>query len=131
MRNLTLVIYSVCLAASLSLAMAQDNTAPKKKHSSATSVTPAEQKKAREEILAKYDTNKDGKLDKQEQKKVTKADRETLRKSGLTRNGKGKKGAKGQKSNSTSGSSTSSGGISSNGASTSNSGVSSSTPAKP
>jgi hypothetical protein len=123
MRNFTLVIYSICLAASLSLAMAKDNTAPRKKHSSATSVTPAEQKKAREEILAKYDANKDGKLDKQEQKKVTKADRETLRKSGLThRNGKRKKGARSDKTNS----STSSGSSSS----TSNSGTSSAT-AKP
>lgn len=37
-----------------------------------------EQKKARAEIIAKYDTNKDGKLDKEERKAVSKEDRKKL-----------------------------------------------------
>lgn len=37
-----------------------------------------EQKKARAEIIAKYDTNKDGKLDREERKAVSKEDRKKL-----------------------------------------------------
>lgn len=37
-----------------------------------------EQKKARAEIIAKYDTNKDGKLNKEERKAVSKEDRKKL-----------------------------------------------------
>ena len=37
-----------------------------------------EQKKARAEVIAKYDTNKDGKLDKEERKAVSKEDRKKL-----------------------------------------------------
>jgi hypothetical protein len=38
-----------------------------------------EQKKQRSELIAKYDTNKDGKLDKEERTKVNDNDRKTLR----------------------------------------------------
>jgi hypothetical protein len=38
-----------------------------------------EQKKQRDAIVAKYDTNKDGKLDKEERTKVTDEDRKLLR----------------------------------------------------
>lgn len=38
-----------------------------------------EQKKQRAEIVAKYDTNKDGKLDRDEREKVSEQDRKTLR----------------------------------------------------
>lgn len=38
-----------------------------------------EQKAVRKEILAKYDTNKDGKLDATERKSMTKEDRQKLR----------------------------------------------------
>lgn len=38
-----------------------------------------EQKKQRAEIVAKYDTNKDGKLDRDEREKVSAEDRKTLR----------------------------------------------------
>ena len=37
-----------------------------------------EQKKARVEIIAKYDTNKDGNLNKEERKAVSKEDRKKL-----------------------------------------------------
>jgi len=38
-----------------------------------------EQKKQRDAIVAKYDTNKDGKLDRDERKSVSEEDRKTLR----------------------------------------------------
>ena len=38
-----------------------------------------EQKKQRDAIVAKYDTNKDGKLDKEERSSVSEEDRKTLR----------------------------------------------------
>ena len=38
-----------------------------------------EQKKQRAELIAKYDANKDGKLDKEERTKVSDDDRKTLR----------------------------------------------------
>ena len=38
-----------------------------------------EQKKQRDAIVAKYDTNKDGKLDKEERTKVSEEDRKALR----------------------------------------------------
>lgn len=38
-----------------------------------------EQKKQRSELIAKYDANKDGKLDKEERTKVSDDDRKTLR----------------------------------------------------
>jgi len=42
-----------------------------------------EQKAIRKEMIAKYDTNKDGKLDKEERAKMTKEDKEKMEKAGL------------------------------------------------
>ena len=42
-----------------------------------------EQRKLRKELLDKYDTNKDGKLDKAERAKISKEDQEKLEKAGL------------------------------------------------
>ena len=42
-----------------------------------------EQKALRKEMLEKYDTNKDGKLDKKERAKISKEDQEKLEKAGL------------------------------------------------
>ena len=42
-----------------------------------------EQRKLRKELLDKYDTNKDGKLDKDERAKVSKEDKERLEKAGM------------------------------------------------
>jgi hypothetical protein len=50
-------------------------------------------------LLEKYDTNKDGKLDKEERAKVSKEDKEKLEKAGLVRNRK--KNADGDKKDST------------------------------
>ena len=44
----------------------------------------AEQKALRKEITAKYDTNKDGKLDKEEKAKISSEDKEKLAKAGLS-----------------------------------------------
>ena len=43
----------------------------------------AEQKTVRKELLEKYDTNKDGKLDKEERAKVSSDDKEKLEKAGF------------------------------------------------
>jgi len=45
-------------------------------------LTP-EQKALRKEMLEKYDTNKNGKLDKQERARISKEDQERLEKAGL------------------------------------------------
>lgn len=42
-----------------------------------------EQKAIRKEMIAKYDTNKDGKLDKEERAKMSKEDKEKMEKAGL------------------------------------------------
>jgi hypothetical protein len=57
-----------------------------------------EQRKLRKELLEKYDTNKDGKLDKEERAKVSKEDKEKMEKAGLVRNRK--KSADGDKKDS-------------------------------
>ncbi|HTC79201.1 MAG TPA: hypothetical protein VK657_11340 [Terriglobales bacterium] len=44
-----------------------------------------ERRKIRKEMLEKYDTNKNGKLDKQERAKISKEDQEKLEKAGLGR----------------------------------------------
>jgi hypothetical protein len=50
-----------------------------------------EQKQARKEMIDKYDTNKDGKLDKEERAKMSEEDKATMKK---MRGGKGGKGGK-------------------------------------
>ena len=44
-----------------------------------------ERRKLRKEMLEKYDTNKNGKLDKQERARISKEDQEKLEKAGLGR----------------------------------------------
>ncbi|HTY87933.1 MAG TPA: hypothetical protein VMB80_10750 [Candidatus Acidoferrum sp.] len=58
---------------------AQDAKPPKKE------LTP-EQQVVMKEMLAKYDANKDGKLDKEERAKMTKEDKAKMDKAGLTKN---------------------------------------------
>jgi hypothetical protein len=90
-------IYALALSISLLggfsplLARAADADNGGKKHPK-----EAEQRRAlRKEMLEKYDTDKNGKLDKQERAKITKADQEKLEKAGLGQHGK--KGAKADK----------------------------------
>ena len=50
-----------------------------------------EQKTLQKDMLAKYDTNKDGKLDKEERAKISTEDKEKMDKAGLTPKKKAKK----------------------------------------
>ena len=47
-----------------------------------------EQRKLRKEMVDKYDTNKDGKLDKTERAKISKEDQQKMEKAGLVRHRK-------------------------------------------
>jgi hypothetical protein len=88
MRKLQILVFGVCLAASTNLALAEDKKAEKKKGPALTE----EQKKVRQELLDKYDTNKDGKLSRDERNKMSDADREKAQKAHLL--GQGRKKAK-------------------------------------
>jgi hypothetical protein len=69
------------LAAFLAIACAAvltANAADEKKHELTDS-----QKAVMKEMLAKYDTNKDGKLDKEERAKMTKEDKQKMEDAGL------------------------------------------------
>jgi len=50
-----------------------------------------EQKTIQKDMMAKYDTNKDGKLDKEERAKISTEDKEKMDKAGLTPKKKNKK----------------------------------------
>jgi len=58
-----------------------------------------EQRKLRKDLIDKYDTNKDGKLDKAERAKISKEDQDKMEKAGLNR--RPKKSESGDKSDST------------------------------
>jgi hypothetical protein len=77
MKKLLAVVIGLICATSLTLSAA-DAPAKKKKQ-----LTP-EQKQVQKEMLDKYDTNKDGKLDKQEKAKMTQDDKDKMEKAGLT-----------------------------------------------
>ena len=101
MKHLMVGVYSLCLAGSLIAVRADDTTATAK--STKAPVVTEEQKAARKDLLAKYDANKDGKLDKEERKKITSADdKAKLKKAGWDT----KAGRKASKTKSTSSTST-------------------------
>lgn len=56
-----------------------DDAKKEKKHHQLTD----EQKKLMKEMVEKYDTNKDGKLDKEEKSKISAEDKEKMKKAGL------------------------------------------------
>ena len=72
MKKILLVIAGILCAFSLTASAGEG------KHR----LTP-EQKALRKEIIAKYDTDKNGKLDKQERAKISKEDKERMEKAGL------------------------------------------------
>jgi hypothetical protein len=75
-----LAIAIACLCACAILVQAQDtNSVPK----AGKKVLTAEQQAVMDEMLAKYDTNKDGKLDKTERAAMTKEDKDKMAKAGL------------------------------------------------
>ena len=74
MKNALIILTLACAMAFT--ASAQE---VKKKHK-----LTDEQKALQKEVVTKYDTNKDGKLDKEERAKISKEDKEKMDKAGLT-----------------------------------------------
>ena len=73
------LLMAVCLLCALTLAtQAGDEKDGKKKHAQT-----AEQKALMKDMLAKYDANKDGKLDKTERAKISTEDKAKMEKAGL------------------------------------------------
>jgi hypothetical protein len=79
-KFLALALGLLCITA---VAVHADDAKPKKK-------LTAEQKSLRKEMIEKYDTNKDGKVDKDEAKKITKEDQDKMDKAGVSITGKKK-----------------------------------------
>ena len=81
MKKLLAFALSLALLGGLSSALvrAADTDPGAKKRQRPTE----EQRKLRKELLDKYDTNKDGKLDKEERAKVSKEDQARLEKAGM------------------------------------------------
>jgi hypothetical protein len=71
--------------------MAQDKKPEKKKD---RPVLTEKQKQLRKDLLAKYDANKDGKLDREERKKFSDADKAKLKKARDGQNANGRKAGK-------------------------------------
>ena len=93
MKKLFALALSLSLLGGLSPALLSAANADNggKKHPKAAE----ERRKTRKEMLEKYDTNKNGKLDKQERARISKEDQEKLEKAGLGRHAK--KGEKADK----------------------------------
>jgi hypothetical protein len=72
-----LVAVMTMLCATALVVNAQDAAKPKKKK------LTAEQQSLQKDMLAKYDTNKDGKLDKTERAAISKEDKDKMTKAGL------------------------------------------------
>ncbi len=76
------LLTALCLTCALAVAaQAQEGTDAKKKHHGKPPT--AEQKALHKEILEKYDTNKDGKLDKAERAKISAEDKAKMEKAGI------------------------------------------------
>jgi len=73
--------YSLCLASALTVSRADEAEKPAKENK--RPALTEEQKTARKDLLAKYDANKDGKLDREERKAVTSEDKEKMKKAGF------------------------------------------------
>lgn len=81
MKKILVAVMGMLCATAL-VVSAQDAPKPKK-----TKLTP-EQQELQKEMLAKYDTNKDGKLDKTERAAISKEDKEKMIKAGLLKSSK-------------------------------------------
>ena len=74
----------IALCITTAIAIAAHAEAPKKEGGAKKRPQlTEEQKKVRKEITAKYDTNKNGRLDKEERSKISTEDKEKLEKAGL------------------------------------------------
>ncbi|MEY4387603.1 MAG: hypothetical protein RLY20_2886 [Verrucomicrobiota bacterium] len=65
------LIVALCFTCVLALAAHAEDKAEGKKSESKKPALTAEQKSARKALVEKYDTNKDGKLDKEERAKIS------------------------------------------------------------
>lgn len=79
MKKLTIIALGLVLVSSVSV-FAKEKKEP-----------TAEQKKLKEEMVAKYDANKDGKVDKDEAAKISDADKAKLKEAHVSLGGKKKK----------------------------------------
>lgn len=70
------LLVALCFSCALALTVQAQNAKPKHPQT-------AEQKALMKEITEKYDTNKDGKLDKEERSKISTEDKAKLEKAGL------------------------------------------------
>jgi hypothetical protein len=78
------LLLASCLTCVLALAARADEGDVKKDgEAKAKPALTAEQKALRKEITSKYDTNKDGKLDKEERAKISAEDKAKMEKAGL------------------------------------------------
>ncbi len=79
------LILSLLSAVALTGSLYAEDAKPAPKDAPKRELT-AEQKKLREEIVKKYDTNKDGKLDKDERAAISEEDKTRMQKAGLRGN---------------------------------------------
>ncbi len=79
MKKITAILASVVLLGIVSAQAEKEKNKP-----------TAEQKALKKEITEKYDTNKDGKLDKEEKAKISAEDKERMEKAGLNHHKKDK-----------------------------------------
>ena len=80
MKKLLVALTGLALAGMLTVnADDSTNSVPPAKHHKLTE----EQKTLQKEMLDKYDTNKDGKLDKEERSKMSQEDKDKMTKAGL------------------------------------------------
>src|SRR3954462_14887071 len=102
MKTLLTILYGACLAATLTFSQAADSSATssddaaKKPERRQRPKLTEEQKQLRKDLLAKYDSNKDGKLDRDERAKFSDDDKDKLKKAGLAGGGP-RKAATGEK----------------------------------
>lgn len=78
MKKILVAIAGVICATAIAV-HADDSTTTKKSHHKMTE----EQKTLYKEMLDKYDTNKDGKLDKEEKAKISAEDKQKMKDAGL------------------------------------------------
>ena len=83
MKKIAAIALGLCLLGTVAYAKNGDKEKTK---------PTAEQKQLRKDMATKYDTNKDGKLDKEEKAKISSEDKEKLEKAGI--GGHHKKGEK-------------------------------------
>jgi hypothetical protein len=110
MKILKIAFYGAFLAATLAFTQAADSSSNSGSSSSSSSTSTrhakrpkltAEQKQLRKDMLAKYDANKDGKLDKEERAKFSDEDKQKMKKAGLIRTKRANHGKASSKSTAT------------------------------